>query len=147
MADTSLIKTGIEPYVRKWLSVHLDNVPLVKCSVALPSGEGYRFDAVSQNGLIVGAFLCKRPKKRTGRENTGGVRKALDEVERLKQLPHTVKKFMIFMDQEFCSLIQRRAKRFGIEGIKMLVCKLPPEKDKLLQKILNTASNEQRAAE
>jgi len=147
MADTSLIKTEIEPYVRKWLSVHLDNVPLEERSVTLSSGGGYRFDAVSQNGLIVAAILCNRPKTRTGRENTGGVRKALAEIEHLKQLPRTVKKFMVFTDQEFYSLIRRRAKRFGIEEIEMLVCKLPLEKDELLQKVLNNASYEQRAAE
>lgn len=147
MADTSLIKTEIEPCVRKWLSVHLDNVPLEEYSVVLPSGGSYRFDAVSQNGLIVAAILCNRPKTRTGRENTGGVRKALAEIEHLKQLARTVKKIMVFTDQEFCSLIQRRGKRFGIEEIEMLVCKLPLEKDKLLQKILNNASYEQRAAE
>ena len=69
------------------------------------------------------------------------------EIEHLKQLPDAVKKIMVFTNQGFCSLIQRRANRFGTEDIEMLVCNLPVEKDKLLQKVLNNASYEQHAAE
>ena len=147
MADTSRIKTEIEPVVRKWLSSQIDNITFVERSVTLPSGGSYRFDAVSQNGLIVAAILCNRPKTRTGRENTGGVRKALAELEHLKLLPNSVRKLMIFTDEQFCILIKRRAKRFGTEAIDMVVCKLPQEKENLLQNILDSASFEQRAAE
>lgn len=147
MADTSRIKTEIEPFVREWLSNFCENVLLEERSVALPSGGSYRFDAVSQTGLIIGSILCNRPKTRTGRENTGGVRKALAEIEHMKLLPKTVRKIMVFTDSQFCELIRRRASRFGTEGIEMLVCNLPPEKERILQQVLENASYEQRAAE
>ena len=41
MADTSRIKTEIEPFVRKWLSECIGNTALVERSVALPSGGSY----------------------------------------------------------------------------------------------------------
>lgn len=147
MADTSRIKSEIEPWIREWLSKHLQNRPLAERSVALPSGGSYKFDAVSQSGRIVAAILCNRAKTRTGNENTGGVRKALAEIEHLKQVPGAVNKIMVFTDPQFYNLIQRKARRFGTEGIDMLVCKLPPQKEKVLQQILHECSYEQRAAD
>lgn len=147
MADTSPIKKEIEPFVREWLSKRCDNVVLEERSVSLPSGGSYKFDAVSLDGLIIASVLCNRPRTRTGRENTGGVRKALAEIEHMKLLPKTVRKIMVFTDLQFCELIKRRARRFGTEGIEMLVCNLTPEKERILQKVLENASYEQRAAE
>jgi hypothetical protein len=54
---------------------------------------------------------------------------------------------MVFTNKDFCDLIERRAQRFGIDDLEMLVCELPSEKEKLLQQILDKASLEQRAAE
>ncbi len=147
MADTSRIKTEIEPFVREWLSKCCENVILEERSVVLPSGGSYKFDAVSQTGLIIGSILCNRAKTRTGRENTGGVRKALAEIEHMKLLPKNVRKLMVFTNTQFCELIRRRASRFGTEGIEMLVCNLPPDKELILNKVLENASREQRAAE
>lgn len=147
MANTSKIKTDIEPTVRDWLKREIGDNTLEERPVSLPSGGTYMFDAVSRDRQIVGAILCNRPRTRTGRENTGGVRKALAEVEHMKLLPSDVSKIMIFTDPEFSNLVQRRASRFGTADIKFLVCHLPPDKEILLKRILDEASKEQRAAE
>lgn len=105
------------------------------------------FDAVSRDRQNVGAILCNRPRTRTGRENTGGVRKALAEVEHMKLLPSNVSKIMVFTDSEFSNLVQRRASRFGTADIRFLVCPLPPDKEMFLKRILDEANKEQRAAE
>ena len=115
--------------------------------MTFPSGGSYKFDAVSQDRRTVGAILCNRAKTRTGRENTGGVRKALAEVEHLKLLHGGINKIMVFTDPDFSNLIQRRASRFGIADIRFLICPLPPDKKVLLNRILDEASQEQRAAE
>ena len=70
MVDTSLIKTEIEPFVRAWLSERCDGLWFEERSIALPSGGSYRFDAVSQDNLVIASILCNRAKTRTGRENT-----------------------------------------------------------------------------
>ena len=147
MANTNRIKTDIEPVVREWLRVQTGDVTLEERSVTFPSGGSYKFDAVSRDGHIVAAILCNRAKTRTGRENTGGVRKALAEVEHLKLLPGEVVKMMVFTDTDFSNLIQRRASRFGVTDIRFLVCPLSGDKKILLKNILDEASREQRAAE
>jgi len=147
MVNTLKIKSDIEPAVRDWLKREIGDDTLEERPVTLPSGGSYKFDAVSQDGQFVGAILCNRAKTRTGRENTGGVRKALAEVEHLKLLPVSVSKIMVFTDPHFSNLVQRRASRFGITDIRFLVCPLPTDKEALLKRILDEASQEQRAAE
>jgi hypothetical protein len=147
MSNTNKIKTEIEPAVRNWLKTEIGNVTLEERPMTFPAGGSYKFDAVSRDERIVAAILCNRAKTRTGRENTGGVRKALAEVEHLKLLSSGISKMMVFTDPDFSNLVQRRASRFGIEDIRFLVCPLPADKKLLLNKILDEASQEQRAAE
>jgi len=147
MANTTKIKTVIEPYIQNWLSTKFPGHIFKEKLVTLSTGSSYRFDAVAEDGSIVGAILCNRPKTRTGRENTGAVRKARNDVDSLKLLPAAVKKLMVFTDAGFCELVSRRAARFGTESIDMMVCILPPNLGGLLRDILDEASNEQRAAE
>jgi hypothetical protein len=147
MVNTNRIKTEIEPAVRNWLKTEIGDVTLEERPMNFPSGGSYKFDAVSRDGRIVAAILCNRAKTRTGRENTGGVRKALAEVEHLKLLPGNISKMMVFTDSDFSNLVQRRASRFGITNIRFLVCPLPADKKMLLNNILDEASQEQRAAE
>jgi len=147
MVDTTKIKTVIEPYVQNWLSTQFPGHVFKEKPVLLVTESSHRFDAVAEDGSIVGAILCNRPKTRTGHENTGAVRKARDDVSCLKLLPAAVKKLMIFTDAGCCELIRRRAARLGTESIEMMVCMLPPNLAKLLRNILDEASNEQRAAE
>lgn len=147
MADTTKIKTVIEPYVRSWLSEQFPGHVFEEKPVELATGGNYAFDAVAEDGSIIVAILCNRAVTRTRRENTGGVRKALAELSYLKAVPADAEKVMIFTDDSFCHLIQRRARRLGTEPIQMMVCPLPPPLEVLLKEILDKASYEQRAAE
>jgi hypothetical protein len=141
MASTREIKTTIEPYVRNWLSTQYPGHVFTERAIS-----GFSYDAVSEDSSIIGGILCNRSKTRTGNENTGGVRKALQNISGLKKTPEKSKKIMVFTNTEFLELIQRRANRFGTEDISMMVCKLPPNLDLLLTNILDSASREQRAA-
>jgi hypothetical protein len=147
MADTTKIKTVIEPYVRNWLSKQFPGHVFKEKPIHLTTGESYTFDAVAEDASVVAAILSNRAKTRTGRENTGGVRKALTEISYLKAAPEGARKVMVFTDDNFCQLIRRRASRLGTETIQMIVCTLPPHLEVLLKKILDEASHEQRAAE
>jgi len=114
----------------------------------LTTGRSYSFDAVSEDGSIVVAILCNRAKTRTGRENTGGVRKALAELAYLKlTISSVAERIMVFTNPEFSELIRRRASRVGMGSVRIIVCALPPDMDSLLCEILDEASCEQRAAE
>ena len=147
MADTTKIKTVIEPYVRNWLSKQFPGHVFKEKPIQLTTGGSYSFDAVAEDTSIAAAILSNRAKTRTGRENTGGVRKALSEVGYLKAAPERMKKVMVFTDDDFYQLIRRRASRLGTGAIQMMVCKLPPHLEAALREILDKASHEQRAAE
>ena len=147
MADTTLIKTQIEPHIRQWLSTVFQDHTFKERDITLPTGGSYKADAVSDDGSIVAAILCSRAKTRTGNENTGGVRKARGDVSMLNALPDTVTTAMVFTDAEFCDLIARRAHRWGAGNMQMLVCQLPDGLDRLLGTVLDNASFEQRAAD
>jgi hypothetical protein len=147
MANTKEIRTKIEPFICDWLATQYKGFTFSEKKVKLPTSGTYNFDAVSQDGRIVGAVLSNRARTRTGRENTGGVRKATQDLSYLKLLPSRVTKLMIFTDNDFCELIKRRALRQGIEDIQFIFCKLPNDLNLLLNRILDEASREQRAAE
>lgn len=146
MADTTPIKTQIEPYVRQWLGREFPGLVFTEQPLPLTSGP-HDFDAVREDKAVVAAILCSRPKTRTGRENTGSVRKALVDVGYLKQLPSETVKVLVFTDLGFRDLIGRRAKRMGIDDIQLLVCELPPGLKELLKQVLDEASREQKAEE
>ena len=143
MADTNKIKTEIEPFIRGWLKTRVGETTLEERSVAFPTGGSYKFDAVSRDGRFIGAILCNRARTRNGNENTGGVRKAIGEIEHLKLVGEQAKKYMVFTDQDFLELIRRRAARFGVGNIEFVYCPLPPFLRRSLDSILDASSNEQ----
>ena len=147
MADTSYIKTYIEPHVREWLALRFPGHIFEKRPLVLTTGGTHRFDAVSEDGSVAAAILCNRPKTRTGRENTGAVRKAGNDVNYLRLLPESVRKLMVFTDPGFSELARRRTARLGGREVEMMVCELPGSLSRWLTAILDEASEEQRAAD
>jgi len=143
MVDTIKIKIIIDPYIRTWLSTQFIGHSFEEKSILLPGGGSYAFDAVSEDGLIVGEILSNRHLTSGGNENTGGVRKAHNSISYLNMLPQVTIKIMIFSDLKFYELIKRRSSRWGAQDINMKICKLPPELESIRQEILNEASDEQ----
>lgn len=143
MADTTKIKNIIDPYVRKWLSTQFIGHTFEEKSLPFKSGGSHKFDAVSEDGLIVGEILSNRPVTSGGKENTGGVRKAQNVVSDLNRFPQDIRKVMIFSDVNFYELIKRRSSRWGAQDINMIICTLPAEVESIRQDTLNKASREQ----
>ncbi len=109
----------------------------------LSTGEYHAFDAVSGNRSIVADFVCNRAKTATCKENTGGVRKALNDLHLLNLAVTANKRFMVFTDSDFLILIRKRGKLGGTKGIKFLHCKLPQKLATGLEKVLNDSREEQ----
>jgi len=143
MANTQYIKAMIEPYIRKWLSKKCGGIQLFEEPFRLPTGEYHKFDAVSGDGLIVAAFVCNRAKTATSKENTGGVRKVLNDLHLLNLAVTANKRFIVFTDSDFLRLIQRRGKLGGTAGIKFLHCKLPHKLATGLKNVLDDSREEQ----
>ena len=147
MADTTFIKREIEPYVREWLSKEFAGHKFEERPLPLSLAGGiHKFDAVSEDKTIVGNILSSRRFTRTGRENTGGRRKLLNDIQFLSLLPQSIQLILVFTDGDFCALARRQCKRLGQERIRTLVCPLPKQLQARLTKTLNAASQEQRAA-
>lgn len=144
MADTSYIKKSIEPYIQRWLSTIYPGHKFLERHVVLTTGHSHKFDAVSEDTSIVAAALCNRAKTKTGNDNTGGIRKASEDVALLNLLPTGITRIMVFTDASFRDLVTKRAKRLGISQIEMLVCPLPRPMRSRLIKVLDEASLEQR---
>ena len=86
--------------------------------------------------------MCNRANRGTKTENAAGLKKAFTALEQLKKLGRDTVKMVVFTDQDLLNLVQRRASRLGIGGIKLLVCPLPPDKKELLDQIMDAASRE-----
>ena len=140
--DTTYIQKEIEPYLRKWLSRKFPGHNFTGRSLALKSGRSFAFDAVSDDAKIVAEFLCSRAQTSGGNENTGGVRKAHRDSQRLRELEGAPTRVMVFTDEAFRDLMVRRAGGLGEIGIQMVVCHLPASKRRGLDDTLDAASRE-----
>ncbi len=142
MADTTFIKRVIEPHMRQWLAAQFPGHVFDERSVPLPAGS-FRCDAVSEDLSIVASLLSNRPKTATGRENSGGVKKALADIHCIKLLNASTR-LIVCTDEGFRQLVMKRSKRFGTEGIQFIHCPLPVELQTQLEASLDTSSKEQR---
>ena len=134
----------MEPYIRKWLSKKCGGIEFFEAATRLSTGGQHKFDAITRNESIVAAFACNRAKTITGNENTGGVRKALNDLQFLNLLPAAVtRRFFVFTDKEFLRLVRKRSKRVGTHGVKFLHCKLPEKLAVGLESVLNLSRKEQ----
>ena len=144
MADTQFIKRVIEPFMRKWLELRFQGQLFQERPVPLPDGE-FRFDAVSEDGSIVGLFMCNRPRTSSGNENSGAVKKALNDIHYLKLLTGQRVRLAVFTDDGFRDLVLRRSRRIGSDGIELLHCKLPKDLEQALCENLDACRQEQRS--
>lgn len=144
MADTQYINTFVEPYLCGWLGKQCAAKFSERAMRLLTPGT-HKFDAVSIDKTIVAAFVCNRARTGAGNENTGGVRKALNDLHYLNLLPATVKRrIVVFTNAEFLTLIRRRGKRVGADQIEFLYCKLPENLAVALENVLDECRIEQR---
>ncbi|MBI3521814.1 MAG: hypothetical protein HY071_01785 [Chloroflexi bacterium] len=142
MADTTFIKRVIEPHLRRRLESRFPGRVFQERSVPLSKGS-FKCDAVSDDGSIVAFFLCNRPKTATGHENSGGIKKALDDVHVLKLLPASTR-LLVCTDDDFRQLVMKRSKRFGTDGIEFLHYPLPADLQSQLNDNLDASRREQR---
>ena len=147
MADTVFLKTRIETHVREWLGSRFPSHDFQGRRIALRSGYRFNFDAVSEDESVVAAILSNRPRTRTGRVNTGAVRKALLDMCYLLAVPGNPTRLMVFTDSKFREDMVGHARRLGDGGVLMEFCPLPPDLARLREAVLDEASQEQRAAD
>lgn len=140
MADTQFIKREVEPFLRIWLAAQYGGQRFEERPV-----RRFRFDAVSEDGSVVAQFLCNRPKTASGNENSGAVKKALNDIRTLQFLPINRTRLAIFTDPGFLELVKRRSQRFDPDGIDFIHCPLPEDLQARLCANLDACREEQRS--
>ena len=147
MANTKRIKELVEPEVRLWLKKKY-GATFKETRMKMVTGNTHDVDAVSADGSIIADVLSSRPKTRTGKSNTGGIRKAETDFWRLSAViePGVSSRLMVFTNEQFMAKVRRRIGDPSATGVAFLHCPLKPETQRELDQILDDASREQRAS-
>ena len=147
MANTNQIKKLIEPEVRAWLGMRFRAVFNEK-RLPIITGKSHDVDAVSDDGSIIADILSNRPKTRTGRSNTGGLRKAETDFWRISAVTasRVETRLMVFTNAEFMNVVRNRIGDPSTMKVKFLHCPLRRETQRELDRVLDDASGEQRAS-
>jgi hypothetical protein len=141
MANTNLIKTRIQPYVRNWLkrkygiAFGRNKLPLHEC-------EGVHFfDAVSTDGKIVAEIKAASGNTSGGKHPSGKRASAFEQLYFLS-LAKAETKLLILTNLEFFNIIETKSAGTLPTSIQLLYCRLPARLQALVQSVTDEASEE-----
>ena len=129
MADTRYLKSIVEDHVRGWLCVKFGQpfkstfLPLIGVQGAARTHE---FDAVSEDGVIVGRIKTASWKTSRLRRGSGKVQGAYTELYFLDHVP-AQQRCLILTDPEFFECFSRETRGRLATGLALLHCPLPEE--------------------
>lgn len=143
MADTTALKNQIEPFVRGWLRGRF-GTEFRRKTVAL-TGHGtegkHQFAAVSEDGKIVASV--KNHSGRTTGKNlpSAKIDSSFADIYYLS-LVQADQKLLILTDPEFHRLFSEQCAGMVVCGVEVRHCPLPPELERVKQKVREAASTE-----
>lgn len=141
VANTQIIKTKIEPFVREWLK-HKFNQPFFKMELPLRDSDAvHEFDAVSLDRKVVAGIKSASGKTRRQKNPAAKCQGAYAELYFLS-LIEADKKFLVLTNQPFYELFKRAATGKVATGIELLYCKLSPELEALMKTVYEDAADE-----
>lgn len=141
MADTHLLKTHVEPYVRQWLSDRYSQtfsrelLQLAGCSGV------HEFDAVSADKRIVCGIKSSSGATSGGRNPSGKIASAYQELYFLASVD-AAQRFLVLTDEEFYEILSKNMREKLSREIKLLYCPLTEELAQLVKKVRSEASSE-----
>ncbi|MBI4286855.1 MAG: hypothetical protein HY671_00320 [Chloroflexi bacterium] len=143
MADTSYIQNEVEPYVRGWLSSLLfPGRQFSTQSLQLSSGAFHKFGAVSQDKVIVAEIKGHSWKKRNSKPPTEKYAQLYQALYFLSLVTAT-QKFLVVTNEEMYRDFKRRSEGRVAEGIRILLCPLPPGVSRTVKNLQAISSREQ----
>ena len=141
MADTNVIRTKVEPFVRGWLQQKF-GVAFKRQRIGLKGCEGdHRFDAVSENHRIV---VCIRSASgNTSGENrpSGKLAGTFKDLYFLL-LVDAETKVLVLTDSEFFEYFSSGQKKHIPPNIQVLHCPLPAEIEQAVRDMRKHATEE-----
>jgi len=140
MADTSLLKTVVEPYVCGVLQQEYGR-PFGPKRLTLASGGSHEFDAVSDDGQNVASVKAASGRTSGGNNPSGKIKDAEAELYYLT-LANGTERILVVTDPEFYEILTRRLRGRLASGLSLKLVPLPLEIMIQVQKIRNWASAE-----
>lgn len=144
MADTNLLKTLVEPHVRRWLSqMHGIEFEDHEKELKLLTGGRHRFDAVSKDGSIVAGIKTSALRNYASRLPIGaGVIKSTFAEIYFLTLVDAKKKLMVLTDKRFYEYFLRISSGKVARQVELIHCELPKEIMDRVSDIHGTCSKE-----
>jgi len=141
MANTHLIKTRVEPFVRDWLAEKYAQ-KFTKEFLSLSDCCGvHEFDAVSADKKIVCGIKSSSAATSGGKNPSGKIAGAYEELYFLASVDAN-QRLLVLTDEEFFRLLSKRMKGKLSREIKLLYCPLTPELAQLVGAIQSDARDE-----
>jgi hypothetical protein len=141
MANTHLLKTRVEPYVREWLAERYSQrfsrefLQLAGCS------GFHEFDAVSADKRIVCGIKSSSGVTSGGKNPSGKIASAYQELYFLAGVDAD-QRLLVLTDKEFYELLSRNMRERLSRDIKLLHCPLTEELVRLVRQVQSEASSE-----
>jgi len=121
MANTQLLKTRIEPFVRQWLAEKFER-PFSSQFLQLAGCSGvHEFDAVSKDKRIVCGIKSSSGPTSGGKNPSGKISGAYEELYFLAGVDAD-QRFLVLTDKDFYELLSRKMREKLTRGIKLLYC-------------------------
>lgn len=141
MANTHLLKTRVEPFVRDWLSAKYSQ-KFTREFLQLSGCCGFHeFDAVSADKKIVCGIKSSSAATSGGKNPSGEIASAYEELYFLAGVDAD-QRFLILTDEDFYRLLSKRMQEKLSRDIKLLYCPLTEELAQLVRAIHSEASSE-----
>jgi len=144
LADTRLLKSRVEPFVRGWLADRF-GVAFEKKTLPLKGAQGglgrHEFDGVSEDSKIVVGIKSSSGKTTGGRVPSGKKASAYAELYFLS-LVEAERKYLVLTDREFFELFSKDCEGKMAAGTALLYCPLSDELQARVWELRNKASSE-----
>ncbi len=145
MADTRVLKSRVEDYVRDWLQQKFgrqfrsDRVPLTGVQ---GEPKAHEFDAVSEDNAIICGVKTSSWKTSGGKRGAGKIAEAYTEIYFLSHVAGQ-EKYLVLTDPEFYERMKSEVEGKLAVGIGLLHCALPFELEKEVADIRTKSRKEQ----
>jgi len=147
MADTTLLKAKVEPFVTAWLEGKYPSHTFSKRPLPVGSKRDgslalHEFDAVSEDNSIVAVIKSHSGKTSGGKRPAGKIGMVYQELYFLTLVDAKLK-LVILTDEEFYGIFIKESEGKVAQDIEIHLCKLPGELQREVDKVRQKASYEQ----
>jgi hypothetical protein len=140
MADTTYIKSSVEPYVREVLAKEF-NSPFEAKQLTLETGGTHEFNAVSEDQRVVAVIKTSSGRTSGGGLPSGKMKVAESDLYYLT-LVRAPNRFLVLTDPEFYELLSSRLHGRLARGLSLKLIELPDHIRAQLRTVQKEASAE-----